>query len=287
MMQIPKDITELESAPVDIWDIEMRMRHFYRLIDTDDEEPDEARIRSIQARRALDSARLLLRNLLEPEHNRYIKEQEISYNWMLDNLGRADKRLDKVEEDTIVQLENARVISNKLGNTAKLTIYQKTLFEYMEHLVYFPLKNSYKKFILFKDEEGKKIKRDSKLYLYFVFLSLFHASEMLGAVTREEVKSIPKGFGLATGITPTKQRGQEESGQEGSAPPEFPKNPDLESAIKELNKGKEEGEEELGDEGQEPEEESEEAPGEEETVEEGEPEPEEEGSGEDEKDGHE
>lgn len=255
MMNLPRDLVDLESCPsVEIWDILVRIREFYRLVDVDEEEPDEARVRSIKARRALDSARLLVRNLLDPEHNAYIKEEKKSYDWMIDNIGRADKRLDEVEEKTIGQLENARVISTKMGVTARLTIYQKTLYEYMEHLVYFPLKYSYKRFILFKGEkDGKRIKKDSKLFLYFVFLYLFHASEMLGAITREEVKGVPRKFGVTAGMQPT-------GGEEAPTPSEIPKNPELEIALKELNKGipkeETEGEESEEEHEEEPEEQS-------------------------------
>ncbi len=199
MILIPSDLVDLEKIPVDFWDIQMRIREFCTLLnyDEDDLDSSEIRMRVIEASSCLNSARTLVKNLLMPEQNEYIKENINSYYLMIENLSRADKRMDESQTHLIDQQENARVTNTDVRMSSKVTSYERILKEYLEHLVYFPLKNAWLKFNRFNGKkeielEGKKVEvnviKDEKLFLYFVFLELYHSSESLGGLAREQVR---------------------------------------------------------------------------------------------------
>jgi hypothetical protein len=118
---------------------------------------------------------------------------------MIENLGRANKTLDQIEKETIEKIENARTMG-RYGKDARCTIYAKNLVNYMDHFVFYPIHNGYKRFLKFdgqkeeKQKDGttitKKIVRDKKLLLYFIFFEFYKASEVLGGVTRQEKKEM-------------------------------------------------------------------------------------------------
>ncbi len=227
MIMIPTDLVDLEQIPVDFWDIEIRVRDFYRLLDYKKNlSGPEVRIRVIKASSSLNSARTLVKNLLMPEENDYIKEQIKSYYLMIENLSRADKRLDESQKNLIDQLENARIVQKDVSRSAKVTSYERILQEFIEHLVYFPIKNAWRKFRKFKEEvekeiDGKKVKvkviKNEKLFCYFVFLELYHSSESLGGLAREQTK-----FGKASGKP-------SQSPMVDNAPPGTPTNAETEN----------------------------------------------------------
>jgi len=199
MIAIPIDLIDLEQIPVDFWEIEMKIREFYTILSYDEYELDasEIRMKVINASSVLNSARTLVKNLLMPEENSYIKENIKSYYLMIENLSRADKRMDESQKSLIDQMENARIVQTDVTHSSKVTSYERILKEFMDHLVYYPIKNAWKKFKYFKAEReqeinGEKVKvkilKDEKLFLYFVFLELYHSSESLGGIAREQTK---------------------------------------------------------------------------------------------------
>ena len=232
MISIPIDLVDLEQIPVDFWEIEMKIRDFYQLLDYNQNlESFEIRMRVIRAASILNSARTLVKNLLMPEENEYIKEQIRAYYLMIENLSRADKRMDESQKNLIDQLENARITKTDVAKSAKVSAYERILQEYMEHLVYFTIKNAWRKFKKFNGKkeieiEGKKVElkilKDERLFCYFVFLELYHSSESLGGLAREQTK-----FGKVGGKT------SQTPLIESTAPPGIPENAQTES--EELN----------------------------------------------------
>jgi len=203
MFNQKNDLIEIERIEIlDLWDITIKMREFYRLLDYPEFE-EEVRMRLIKARGYLDSARSLLKNMIMPEENEYIKKHENSYKWMIDNLNRADLFLDDLQNDAIDEvdkLSNINKFVNETTKFAKASEFEKSLYEYMEHLVYYPIKLAYKKFLKYpheieKDDKIFKVIKDEKLFIYLIFLEIFHASEVLGGIARQQIKYSPKGFG--------------------------------------------------------------------------------------------
>lgn len=240
MFQIQEDWTQLENCPIDITEIELNVEEFYRLIggaNMSEREKDYSDMRKklVYASFYLNTARIILRNCIGIENNEYIREHKEDYYWLIDNINRADKRIDEYKDAMIKQIENASVINIDVGRSSLITLYEKLLIEYMENFVYYPLKMAYKKFARFrnveeKEKEGKKvkivIKKNKELFLYFLFLELLHTAEMLGGIAREETKTTtPKGYGRAT-QTPSRM------------PPPLPKNVEKEEKeiIEDKNK---------------------------------------------------
>lgn len=188
---------------IDTWKIQMLDRKFNRLINFDEDEADESRQNLIIARGILESAIILVRNLFESsEFNSYIRDVSDKYAIMIENLGRANKTLDKLETETVQKVENSQMLGNRWISETKSTksvIYAKTLVTYMDHLVFYPLFNGYNRFLKFRGKKEVKIKdkfesreivRDKALLLYFIFFEFYKSSETLGAVTRQEKKEM-------------------------------------------------------------------------------------------------
>ena len=158
-------------------------------------------MRVIEASSVLNSARTLVKNLLMPEQNDYIRENLNAYYLMIENLSRADKRMDESQKELISYVENANLIKEDIGKNSKVSSYENILEEYLHHLVYYPIKNAWIKFNKFngrseEEVDGKKMEvniiKDESLFLYFVFLELYHSSESLGGIAREQTKRTGK-----------------------------------------------------------------------------------------------
>lgn len=197
MLMFQKDWLEIENAPVDIWDIEIKVRNFYIMIEDEGYTPDDYRINLIKSMNLLISSKSLVKNLIVPEDNKYIKNEDESYKWMIDNLNRADLFLEDQKEKMIGQLENARVLNINISKSSKTYFFKAVLIEQMEQLVYYPLKKAYYKFSQLRlDEKGNKIKRDDKLFCYLLFIELYHHSESVGGIARLSLGgSHTQGFG--------------------------------------------------------------------------------------------
>jgi len=193
----PSSLVELRDSPIDVHDIELKVRDFFLAINFEDDY--DIKQQCLDARNHLDSARIIVRNLLVLEENEYIKKYSRAFFWMLDNLGRVDLRIDTIEEETIGKLETIELISfNKYSGTnllesPKIRKYTNFLIKCMEHLVYYPLKKGWERFKKAKsDKEGERIVKDQDLFFYYVFLELGSSSESLGSITSQKIKTTPK-----------------------------------------------------------------------------------------------
>ena len=105
---LPKNFVDLRSVPLDIHDIEMDVRQFY--ITLDFEMDNDVKSQCLDARGYLDSARILVRNLISIEENSYIKDYKKAYFFMQSNLGRVDSKITEVvipqdsSRDTLIDL---------------------------------------------------------------------------------------------------------------------------------------------------------------------------------------
>ena len=222
-ISLPRDFTDLRKAPIDIHDIEKNVRDFYNCLDIDEDE--DIKTQCLDARSYLDSARLLLRNLVSLEENPLIKVYPKAHTFMQENLGRVDGRLNTVEEQNIGQLQ-AHENYNKTNmlDSPFIRRYINSLLNCMNHLVYYPIKNALKKYNdTDENEAGEKIIKDKNLFLYFVFLELLHSSESMGSITAEKATK------KTTTIAPVHEStGKEGYSQETDSPSSLPKNQPVE-----------------------------------------------------------
>lgn len=190
---IPVDFVNLRQCVIDIHDIENAVRDFYLTIDLENSE--DIKNQCLDARNYLDTARILIMNLIEPDHNEYIKLFKKNYYWLLDNSGRINLSIDELEESTIEKLEVLELSRKKeFPNSPKIRKYINHLIKLMEHQVYFPLKNALTKFNECEDidENGNQRIKDTDLYCFYLFQQLYNASESLGSISGEKVKVVPK-----------------------------------------------------------------------------------------------
>lgn len=230
MILIPSDLIDLEEAPINFWEIEMKIREFCTLLNYDEDlEGAEIRMRVIEASACLNSARTLVKNLLMPEENEYIKEHLTSYYLMIENLSRADKRMDDAQKILIDYVENANLIRTEFSKNSKITSYERILKEFLDHLVYYPIKNAWAKFKKFNGKKeieigSKKVEakiiKDEKLFLYFVFLELYHSSESLGGFARDQTRPFTSG-----------KKASQTPGIKETAPPDITENVKTEDPI--------------------------------------------------------
>lgn len=230
------EFIEMEQCPLDpeiVFNISVKMTEFHRNISVDLHYLDEAKEKLLDARLTLNSARLLLVQAIESEDNDYIRQNKKSWDFMVDNFSRFDKRMDTTEADTFHILEREQGISPKakpkyevdidvyMNPTAisRLLPYKRELSEAAEHLVFFPLKNAYRRWLVCpdKDKYNLPIKKDKMLFSYFLFVNLFHASQTLGSLAREQNPKISKGY-TTTSLPNTG------TGMEMVAPPGMPQN---------------------------------------------------------------
>lgn len=188
--QFPTEILELRESPLkdEILDIENNIEEFYLTIDLDFEE--DVKSQCLDARNYLDSARILVRSLLDFEENDWIKQYSKKFDWMNDNLGRVDKKIDELETETIEKLETLENYKNKpLPYSPKIRRYLNMLVKCMQHLVVYPLikSNNY-----FKEKNC-----DRALFCYKIFIELYNSSESLGSISAEKTKTYPKQPGIS------------------------------------------------------------------------------------------
>lgn len=206
--EFPIEILDLRESPIkdEMTDIEDKMERFYLTLNF--EEGIDFKTQCLDAKNYMDSCRILVRNLLDRDENEHIEKFSKKFSWMLDNLGRADKRLEEVEEETLGKLDQVELLNEKrLPDSPKLRKYINHLLRYMEHLVYYPLIKTYNYC------KKKKIK-NREIFLYYVFVELYNSSESLGAISAEKIKTIPK----QQGISYVKSTHEEDNDQEFTKP---------------------------------------------------------------------
>lgn len=183
------DFTILREAPIDLFDVEMESRDFF--LNLNDYKNDEVSSIFI-SKGVLESLRIFVANLVEPQTNGYIKDHQDTYHWMVENMGRASRFLDDLEEKTFDNKDYSNSLMNRHFNYSSysLTQYIKKLEVLFKHLVFNPLKNSIERFgIDYKDENGNVVVKDEDLFKYFVFLELYKSTLSLGNIAYEKKSS--------------------------------------------------------------------------------------------------
>lgn len=155
------------------------------------------------ARKHLDNCIILLKNELEPERNEYIKKinnvEYEHYKWLISNLGRVSKRIDD-NSGIIKELLNESQWDKRVDSPYRINVHKTFMQECMNNLVIYPIIRSYLKFHSFNGKyDGKEIQKDKDLFLYFLFLEVYHSSEFLGALTRESQMGSKNALSAPTG----------------------------------------------------------------------------------------
>lgn len=195
------DWAHLRESPVNIMEIEKKVRKFYITLNLESDE--EVLLRMYEARNLLDSARMLVRSMIKIEENRYIQKYKQQYLWMVDNLGRTDKKLDEAQQNIAIKSIGAERINpgQPIPYTPSILEFIREIKILMEHLVYYPLKNAlikYNHIDEYHESSDELIKKDKMLFEYLLFLELLHASTSLGSITAEKVRSTKTGLGEST-----------------------------------------------------------------------------------------
>ena len=201
MLLIPKDIYKLDyEKAISLRDVTKLLRDFFIFADIDDCGLAEGKEKLINARIALESARLTLISVIRPDDkNIYFNPNNVQNAWnlMMDNIARIDQRIDQIAKESIEQvempLETLRKyeadISYKGRGYTRLKSYQAALLPIARNLVYYPMKMAQQIFNteLTKKDSGEPIKKDSNLFAYLIFYNLFQASQQLGNIYRTGV----------------------------------------------------------------------------------------------------
>lgn len=151
---------------------------------------DKAKKSLLEARGSLDLMITTLHQLLYDRKILKEKTDEVIYMWMVDNLGRYQKRLDQNEEDLIISSDNPNQGLSNVG-VSRLSTYAKLLKLSSTSIVFETLIKSIKEYYSFEEEEN--IKREPRTFLYILFQILSVTLSSLGGITREEKKIGQKG----------------------------------------------------------------------------------------------
>lgn len=208
-MIIQSDWADLRNCPIDIFELEMKVRDFYLILN----DYEDIMERIFEAKHILESARIIVANLIDPQNNEYIFAYIESYDWMIDNIGRIDRFFDEMEEKALTRREMSISIKPEDYPKESFTIvnYIRKLDVIMQHLVYYPIKKAYIKFQQPFFIGGKEVEKDERLFCYFVFVELFKSSQSLGNIMYEKKKQIQPSY---------------ESPTQDNTPKEIPKNVD-------------------------------------------------------------
>lgn len=195
---------DLSESKIDIYDLHMNAIKFYDSISKANiSSMDEVSTILMDAEAYCKNCIRIIKSSLSPQDNDVIKMQN-NYDWLIDNLGVVDRKIKSLKHETVQQLETSELLGKKPIAKIKLKAYKDFLIEIMDHLVFYPLRNSYKKFINDdfswikkedkKQKKDKEMKRNTKLYWGIVFSEFLSSSDLLGSITSESI-SAPKNVG--------------------------------------------------------------------------------------------
>jgi len=180
----------IKFSPIDIESVRVNCFKFENdiLIRSKEVVPNNSTISKImQSRMSLDNALVEIKSLILPERNEYVAQYKDQYIHMIDNLNRYLKRIDTFLEE----MDRRSSIEKMPATTFGLRNVINFLIEGMNSLIILPLVQSIK---MYKSEElnlenGTTAIKDAKLFSYFIFLNLYHSSELLGGIAREQQPS--------------------------------------------------------------------------------------------------
>lgn len=229
MRIIPQDFVDLRKSPIDLHDIETNVRNFFICLNFNHKK--DVKAQCLDARNHLDNARLLLRNLVSLEENDLINRQKKAFFWMLGNLGRVDLRLNSFEEEIMDKLETQENYKDRsFPDSPKLRRYVNLLLKLMYSLVYYPLKNAFRKY-----SELDKEMKTKEIFEYKIFIELLNSSESLGSITSQKMtgKKRTETSGHQLEYESTSNLEDKDYNPKTDRPPEIPK--DYEERFKKKN----------------------------------------------------
>ncbi len=142
----------------------------------------------------------MLSGMFKSEGNAYIEKAEKQHNFMVNDLGRVEKALEE-KLNKLVVIE--RDISLGTGiSFIEIIEYYNFLMESMESLVIKPILVTFRRFkklrskILADTTNNYDLKETrEKLFIYWLFLEVYHASMYVGGITRDTTpKNVGKGI---------------------------------------------------------------------------------------------
>lgn len=149
---------------------------------------DQSKESLFDARSNLDSMIVSLVQLLYDKDILKGEADKILYAWLTDNLGRFMRRLDEQEEHLIVKFDEPNRES-RVG-ISRLSSYSKLLKTATESLIYETLLKSTREYNSI--EEGGKIEKEPRTFLYILFQVFQVTLSVLGGLTREKTGGINK-----------------------------------------------------------------------------------------------
>jgi len=222
-MAIRLELVESENIfdkiGIDIFDIENEVFRFDNKINSIDS-TSEAGVILQECILHFRNAKNKLRNFLKVSENKYIDPDLL--NKMDEDIGRLDNNIDLKEKAVI---EKKDYIGERTN--IKINPLKNILIEAMESLVINAMFVSAKRWESYSEENGIKIKevkgekefvirKDKYLYQFFLFQEMQPASQSVGAITRQELKSFPKNVTLhnPSPKSESDKKSEEEDGEE-------------------------------------------------------------------------
>lgn len=135
----------------------------------------------IEARGKLDLMITTLNQLLYDRKVLENRVDEVLHLWLLDNLGRVLKQIDKLEADLMVDYDNPDPDKSRIG-ISRLSSYAKTLRTFEQSIIFETLLKATKEYWSFDEKEG--IERKPKTFLYIMFHILQITLFTLGSISR-------------------------------------------------------------------------------------------------------
>lgn len=185
----PKDLNfntwaELKIyCPIEIDRIAYYAHQFgaYANVKISSENINKAKRSLFEARAQLDLMLTTLNQLLYERQILKTRIDEVLLLWLMDNLGRLLKDLDKKELDLLVDYDNPDPDKSRIG-ISRLSAYSKSLKIVYQSVIFETLLKATKEYWSFKEEDN--LKREPRTFLYIMFHLLQITLFSLGSISR-------------------------------------------------------------------------------------------------------
>lgn len=139
----------------------------------------------LEARGKLDLMITTLNQLLYDRKILETRVDEVLHLWLLDNLGRVLKQIDKLEANLVVDYDRPDSNSgeNRVG-IARLSSFAKSLRTIEQSLIFETLLKATKEYWSFDEKNNDGIERKPKIFLYILFHILQITIFTLGSISR-------------------------------------------------------------------------------------------------------
>lgn len=177
------------ESPVEMGMVISSIKSFYNSLNRVRDDSYQSASRLLEVKRHYDNSFNFLKGLIEPERNGYVRDENRRtqcFKWFEGNIGRM---LSALESKTAFVEKVSRIASARPNDSMMLKFEdaKQTLLSYMEQAILYPITQANLRYKEFEGKmDGKTIVKDNELWLYFLFLNMYHASQYLGALTKEK-----------------------------------------------------------------------------------------------------